>query len=174
MIWLPAFTQTKLINSLTKSTAMQELIDKLNEAAARIFVSKNTLAYKTALEAINNPGSPTVCGTHTGSGRFTSSKSWQSRVAMLLGNAGIPYTTSNVAPKGGAAGDRITVFLPKPTTNFPGLLTVDTRVGYSDNYGDRIGTIVEVNLLAERARVKWDGRKLRTWIRISALKIITQ
>lgn len=50
-------------------------------------------------------------------------------------------------------------------------LAIGKRVSYKNQYGERIGTVIEID---ERgARIKWDGRKLRTWIRLSALKLVT-
>ena len=90
---------------------------------ASIRISKLNQAYITALAAITNPGVPQVCGKNTGKGRFSNSNSWLDRTANLLNRIGIGnmntkssgclgkawYQTSNIAPKGGAHGDRITV-----------------------------------------------------------------
>jgi len=106
------------MSKITPSAPLQALINaaderanlqRLDEAAKRIFVAKNSLAYKTAKEAIETPGIAISCGKNTGSGRHSSSTSWQSRVAMLLGTAGFNFNAFNDAPKGGKAGDKIVV-----------------------------------------------------------------
>lgn len=86
---------------------------RLQEAAKRLRIAKQNLAYKTAIEAITNPGKAVICGKNRGSGKWATSESWQARTALLLGNAGFTYHSSNEAPKGGKAGDRITVTLPQ-------------------------------------------------------------
>jgi len=90
---------------------MIEAVNAQTLKTAKIRTSKSSLAYKTAIEAINNPGVEIVCGANTGSGSYASSKSWQAVTALLLRQAGIEYSLSNVAPKGGKHGDRITVIL---------------------------------------------------------------
>jgi hypothetical protein len=72
-------------------------------------VYKNSKAYQTAVEAVSNPGQPVICGQHKSAGKFSGSDSWQYQTALILTRANIRYTTANVAPKGGKAGDRITV-----------------------------------------------------------------
>jgi len=72
-------------------------------------VTRNSLAYKTAIEAVNKPNTPIKCGANTGSGKFSSSKSWQAQAARILMLAGITYSTGNSAPKGGKHGDNIAV-----------------------------------------------------------------
>lgn len=47
------------------------------------------------------------------------------------------------------------------------------RVEYTDEHGTRKGTIIELNDETQRARIKWDEKRPRTWIRYSALKLIT-
>jgi len=56
--------------------------------------------------------------------------------------------------------------------NYKSVLAIDDKVKYTDQYGDRTGTVIEIDLSAQRARIKWDGRKPRTWIRFSALRKI--
>lgn len=43
------------------------------------------------------------------------------------------------------------------------------KISYSDQYSTRTGTVIAVDLLAQRARILWDKKRPRTWIRISAL-----
>jgi len=74
-------------------------------------VSKSSLAYKTAIAAINNAGVDQVCGKPVGSGKYSSSTSWQKQTCLILQRAGVRFEISNVAPKGGNAGDRIKVIL---------------------------------------------------------------
>jgi hypothetical protein len=49
-------------------------------------------------------------------------------------------------------------------------IEVNDRISYTDEHGDRAGTVIELNNTGDRARIKWDLRKSRTWIRINALK----
>lgn len=51
-------------------------------------------------------------------------------------------------------------------------LQINRRVSYTDEYQTRVGTVIEINPEKTRARIKWDGRRLRTWIRIQALTIL--
>jgi hypothetical protein len=53
-----------------------------------------------------------------------------------------------------------------------GIFKLDSRVIYKDGRRARTGTIVSLNAISGRARIKWDGeRNLRTWIRIEALEL---
>lgn len=72
-------------------------------------VSKNSLAYKAAFEAISVPGIPVICGANTGTGSYSSSKSWLARTISILDMVGVGYVKENIAPSNGAWGDRITV-----------------------------------------------------------------
>lgn len=59
-------------------------------------------------------------------------------------------------------------------------IKVGSKVSYTDQYGERVGEVIELRtpdpnakeLWPARARIKWEGRKLRTWIRLPALKLI--
>lgn len=90
---------------------MSTPLERLQEAATRLRISKQNFAYKTAVEAINNPGTPIICGKNKGRGRFNTSESWQTRTVILLKSAGITVEAFNVAPQGGKHGDRIAVYL---------------------------------------------------------------
>jgi hypothetical protein len=88
-----------------------ELIQRVETAAKELAIRKNTLAYKSAIEAVTNPNTPVVCGENTGSGRHASSHRWDYVVSDLLKKADIPHTCTNVAKHGGRAGARVTVTL---------------------------------------------------------------
>lgn len=95
----------------------QQAIDAINAVSGRgKMFARNGMAYKTAIEAVNNPGVEQICGQSMGGGNFSSSRSWQTQTANLLRVAGILFTTTNIAPKGGKRGDRITAFLEPITT----------------------------------------------------------
>lgn len=81
-------------------------------------VHRTSLAFKTALKAIQSPGVMISCGTNTGSGRFSSSKSWLWQTASLLDSVGVIRSTGNSAPKGGKVGDNIVVHF-QPTSEAP-------------------------------------------------------
>jgi len=72
-------------------------------------VFKNSMAYRTAKTAIEQPGVLVICGGNVGSGRYAGSKSWQEQTATILRLVGVVYARTNISPKGGKAGDRITV-----------------------------------------------------------------
>lgn len=72
---------------------------------------KNSLAYDTIMDAINNPGKIVPCGKDIGSSRYSSSTSWRNQVVCALMAAGITYFSGNSAPRGGAAGDNISIHL---------------------------------------------------------------
>jgi hypothetical protein len=48
-------------------------------------------------------------------------------------------------------------------------IDVSNRVSYTDHVSTRTGTVIELNEEKTRARIKWDDKNLRTWIRIKAL-----
>lgn len=72
-------------------------------------ISKSSLAYKTIIAAINNPGVPQVCGKNTGRGRHSSSTSWQDSCIWICSLSKINVTPTNESPQGGKHGDRITI-----------------------------------------------------------------
>jgi hydrogenase maturation factor len=90
---------------ISKDQAIKALI----EAAEVLSIKKNSLVYKSAMEAVENPGTSVVCGHNSGSGRYSSSVSWLLKTKALLTSAGIDWIEENVSPKGGRAGDRIIV-----------------------------------------------------------------
>lgn len=99
------FKQKKLIKMTT------EMLARIDEAATALGIRKNSNAYTSAIEAADKPGTPVICAKRTGSGRFTKIHCWQSRTAAILMGAGIPYMCTNVAPRGGLHGNRITVII---------------------------------------------------------------
>ena len=48
---------------------------------------------------------------------------------------------------------------------------VERTKGASNDIGQQ-GSVVETNEVSQRARIRWDNRKLRTWVSWSALKVI--
>lgn len=52
-------------------------------------------------------------------------------------------------------------------------LIIGSRVSYKNQYGTRISIVIELDEQTNSARIKWDDRKLRTWVRISALNLVT-
>ena len=89
--------------------SQQEALAAIEALVKSKKVMRNSLAYQTAIEAVNKPNTPIKCGTNTGSGKFSSSKSWQAQTARILMLAGITYSAGNSAPKGGKHGDNIAV-----------------------------------------------------------------
>lgn len=96
---------------MTQEQAKAALIALTDRKAQMFPVAKNSLAYKTAMAAIENMGVEQVCGQSMGKGRFCSSKSWQAQTHVLLMRIGVRCEVYNVAPKGGKNGDRIKVTL---------------------------------------------------------------
>lgn len=75
-------------------------------------INKTSLAYKSAVEILMNPGTPVSCGKNTGTGRFSSSTSWQADTKNLLIRAGVSsmyIILGNTAARGGKAGDFVKV-----------------------------------------------------------------
>jgi hypothetical protein len=86
-----------------------EALATMGKLAKEKKVFAHSLAYKTAIEAIKHPDAPISCGKNTGSGRFSSSTSWQAETARILMLAGVAFSKGNSAPKGGKHGDNIAV-----------------------------------------------------------------
>lgn len=84
-----------------------EQLQQLKEAAKRLYIARNSLAFNSAIEAIDKPGMPVICGMNTGRGKWSTSKSWQYDTFQLLKAAGYEAICFNEAPKGGKQGDRI-------------------------------------------------------------------
>jgi hypothetical protein len=57
-----------------------------------------------------------------------------------------------------------------PPTSVVGPFKINDRVSYTTENYTQTGTIIELDGAAWRARVKWDGRRVRTWVRFIALK----
>jgi hypothetical protein len=89
----------------------QIALEKVNSLVLERRLFKNSKVYRTIIHAIENPNTPVVCGQNTGSGRHAGSESWYARTAMILDQIGVNYQYSNVAPKGGKNGDRVTVII---------------------------------------------------------------
>lgn len=53
-------------------------------------------------------------------------------------------------------------------------IELNNRVERADNDSRRgsIGTVVEIDEVAQRARIKWDTHALRTWMKFSSLKVL--
>lgn len=96
---------------MTQEQAIAAVISLTDKKTQKLPIAKNSLAFKTAISAIENPGVDQVCGKNMGSGNYASSKTWQEQTANILRRAGIKFETSNIAPKGGKSGDRIKVLL---------------------------------------------------------------
>ena len=103
---------------MTQTKALEALEQLVKEKK----VSRQSLAYKTAKAAIENPDTPQPCGKKVGSGRFKTSTSWQGKTITILQRIGIMvtyksvnsvdkvwYSTGNSAPQGGRYGDNIAV-----------------------------------------------------------------
>lgn len=90
-----------------------EAIAAINNLVSDKKLSRQSAAYKTIIAAIETPNVIVSCGKNTGSGRFSSSKSWRSAVVFALMTAKIPFSAGNSAPRGGAAGDNISIHLDK-------------------------------------------------------------
>lgn len=84
-------------------------LKKLEQLADEKKFYRNSMAYRSAKAAIENPGAPVICGSNIGTGRYSGSKSWQEQTAIILRLVGVNFERSNVAPKLGKHGDRITV-----------------------------------------------------------------
>lgn len=97
------------MNTSNHTPLQEAALNRLEQLADEKKFYRNSMAYTTAKAAIENPGAPIVCGSNTGSGRYSGSKSWQQQTAIILRLVGVNFECSNVAPKGGKNGDRITV-----------------------------------------------------------------
>lgn len=71
---------------------------------------RNSLTYKSLKKALSNSGTKIWVGKNTGSGRYTSSVSWQDKCQTVLKSLSIAYEVGNNAPRGGKAGDYIIVY----------------------------------------------------------------
>jgi hypothetical protein len=89
----------------------QQAIAAIDTLVKEKKVFKNSLAYKSAMEAVQFPGQHTICGANIGTGKYSSSKSWLGQTERILKLAGIPYAANNIATKGGKVGDIITANL---------------------------------------------------------------
>lgn len=69
--------------------------------------SKTSLAYKSALELLNNPKEVVKTGKSTGSGRYSSSTEWSFETILLLKSIRVYAQRKNVAPNGGRWGERV-------------------------------------------------------------------
>lgn len=98
-------------NTMTQAQALAalEALTKQNQNSQVFRVSKNSSAYRSAVEAIMNPGKEIIVAENTGSGRFSGSRSWKIETVSILTRAGIPAIGFNVAPRGGRSGDRVSV-----------------------------------------------------------------
>ena len=98
---------------MTQTKALEALEQLVKEKK----VSRQSLAYKTAKAAIENPDTPQPCGKNTGTGSYSNSASWRGQTASLLEKIGIKpngdntccYSLGNSAPRGGKHGDNIAV-----------------------------------------------------------------
>lgn len=72
--------------------------------------SKNSLAYKSAMEILQNPDKSVSTGKKIGSGSFSSSKSWTAETIYILKSLGIECRSFNSAPKGGKHGEKVSLF----------------------------------------------------------------
>ena len=88
---------------------MNKLIEKLNQLANEKKVSRNSLSYKSAYEAIQNPNTKVRTGKSFGSGRYSSSSMWTDAVISIFNRIGAKYETGNDAPKGGRSGEFVIV-----------------------------------------------------------------
>lgn len=70
---------------------------------------KNSLAYKSALRLLENPENGVVTGKSFGTGRYASSKAWSTETMKLLSALGVECERSNVAPRGGLWGERVSL-----------------------------------------------------------------
>jgi hypothetical protein len=104
------FLSKKQLRTMTQKqalAALEALTLLPKNSLSKIY--KNSLAYQTAVEAVNKPGTFISCGAHTGTGRFASSKSWQYDTSVILNRADISHECINDAVRGGRAGDKIRV-----------------------------------------------------------------
>ena len=82
-------------------------VQRLKEAAQSLKIGYTSKSLATAILAVETPGKPVICGSKSGKGRYSSSKSWQKDTDRILRAAGFETVCFNEAPKGGKAGDRI-------------------------------------------------------------------
>ena len=86
----------------TEKQLSQAIADLQNSSHA-----KNSLAFKSALQLLENPNSRIVTGKNIGSGRFAGSKEWSDHTVAILASTGIQARRLNVAPRGGKQGERV-------------------------------------------------------------------
>lgn len=70
-------------------------------------MSKNSLAYKSAIELLSNPNGEVATGKQTGSGSYASSIEWSNETIALLKSIGVLAERKNIAPQGGRWGERV-------------------------------------------------------------------
>ena len=84
-------------------------LNKLTAKSTPNYISRKSISFRTALAAIENPGVPQVTGKNKGRGQHAGSMTWLNPTIAILMRIGVKYQVTNVAPKGGRHGDRITV-----------------------------------------------------------------
>lgn len=86
--------------------------DALYVLVQKDFYTKTRREYRTAIEAMQNPGRKIRCGKNTGSGRYSSSVSWKKEVAELFKRLDLDpesYIFGNDAPRQGRHGDFVII-----------------------------------------------------------------
>ncbi len=88
---------------------METKLQKLQQFAETRRGTKNSLAYKSAIEAIEKIGSKISTGKNTGSGRYASSTCWGEETIWILNQIGVTAEVGNDSPRGGRAGEYVII-----------------------------------------------------------------
>ena len=96
----------KTLSSKSASSKLEKLTIK--SETNQFPISKNSIAYKFALEIIAGAKQIRPCYT-SGTGRFCSNQDHTDSLKVLLNKIGIEYTFSNDSARGGLTGNLITI-----------------------------------------------------------------
>ena len=72
--------------------------------------SKNSLAFKSAMQAIGDLNNLIETGKNTGSGSYSSSTEWTQATLAIIKDFGYSCKSMNVAPRGGKSGERVIAY----------------------------------------------------------------
>ena len=84
-------------------------LERLNKFAATRRGTKSSLAYKSAVEAVENIGSKVRTGKIVGNGRYAGSTCWGEETVWILKQIGITAEIGNDSPRGGRYGEFVIV-----------------------------------------------------------------
>lgn len=103
-------------NMVTENGANNNFKKQNTMNTQNITAAKNSIAYKVAMDLVNNTSKSNMvygdiirpCYT-SGSGRFTSNQDHTTIICKTLTEMGLSYTTGNDSPRGGKTGNFIKI-----------------------------------------------------------------